>query len=89
MVWIDGEIQDLTAARVTIRDGRGPEVRLRRFAGGATSFLRLEQGRWRALEAGEITALGTGRQACVESLLDGRTLLALRVFLGVECGPFR
>lgn len=86
VVWVDGTIEALTGDRVVVREGRGPAVALNRLGGGATSFLRLDGGTWRAAAPGQ-AADARGEPACVEALLDGRTLLALRVFLGSGCGP--
>lgn len=86
VVWVDGTIEALTGDRVVLREGRGPAVALNRLGGGATSFLRLDGGTWRAAAPGQGTD-ARGQPACVEALLDGRTLLALRVFLGSGCGP--
>ena len=52
---------------------------------GATPFYRSSGNEWRRLASG--AALTTGGPACVETLMDGRNLLALRVFLGTGCGP--
>ncbi|MGH2723861.1 MAG: hypothetical protein ACRDI0_06280 [Actinomycetota bacterium] len=89
VVWLDGDLREVSTDRVTIRKGRGPQIRLQRLSEGATSFLRHTGGEWRSLTGDEIAALGAGERACVETLLDGRVFLALRVFIGVDCGPAR
>jgi hypothetical protein len=80
-------VEELEPTSLTVREGQGPRIRIRRFEGGATHFLRLGAGRWRELSEPEVDGLGPGDQACVEALLDGRTLFALRIFLGARCGP--
>lgn len=89
VVWLDGQLREVSEDLVTIRNGRGPRIRLQRLSGGTTSFLRQVGVEWRPLTGDEIAALGAGERACVESLLDGRLFLALRVFVGVDCGPAR
>ncbi|HEX2030533.1 MAG TPA: hypothetical protein VHL78_03915 [Actinomycetota bacterium] len=86
VVWVDGTVESLTADRVVLRAGEGPPVPLNRLGGGATSFLRLDGGTWRETDPGDGGDV-RGQPACVEAALDGRTLLALRVFLGSACGP--
>jgi hypothetical protein len=87
VVWLEGTVEDLDPSSLTLREGQGPRIRIRRFEEGATDFLRVEEGAWRELADQEVEILGVGGQACVEALLDGRTLFALRVFLGARCGP--
>lgn len=87
VVWVDGRLREIGEDHLTIRKGRGPDLRLERLGEGATSFLRHDGSQWRELTGDEIAALGAGERACVESLLDGRLFLALQVFVGVDCGP--
>jgi hypothetical protein len=87
VVWLEGVVEELEPTSLTLREGQGPRIRIRRFEGGATHFLRLGAGGWRELPEPEVDGLGPGDQACVEALLDGRTLFALRIFLGARCGP--
>jgi hypothetical protein len=87
IVWLEGLIEGLDAAEMTLREGEGPTITIRRFEEGATDFLRLTGGRWRQLRTTEIDGLPPDQQACVETLLDGRTFFALRVFVGARCGP--
>lgn len=87
LVWLSGTIEELDASELTLREGQGPILELERLAEGATAFLAVDAGRWRELAAGEVDLLEPGSAACVETLMDGRTLLALRVFLGTRCGP--
>ena len=56
----------------------------RRLGQDATAFFRATGDAWDRVEG---SAVGKGEQACVETLLDGANLLALRVFLGADCGP--
>src|ERR687891_2597008 len=87
VVWLDGSLEEVSESQLVIREGQGPRIQVERLAAGATSFLRQEGGEWLALEDLEIEAIRTGQPACLETLLDGRTFLALRVFVGVHCGP--
>lgn len=87
IVWLEGLIEELETAEMTLREGEGPTITIRRFEEGATDFLRLTGGRWRQLRTSEVDGLPPGQQACVETLLDGRTFFALRVFVGARCGP--
>jgi len=87
LVWLDGTLESITDADLALRDGQGPRIPIERFAAGATTFLRWEGGSWRELSEDEIEGLEAGTQACIETLLDGGTFLALRVFLAADCGP--
>jgi hypothetical protein len=87
LVWLDGTLDELGESELALREGDGPVVRLQRLAQGATRFLRVEGDAWRPLSTDDVVLLEPGNRACVEALLDGRTLVALRVFLGVDCGP--
>jgi hypothetical protein len=87
VVWLQGTRESITEADLALREGQGPRIPIERFAAGATSFLRQDGGGWRELTGTEIEALEAGTRACVETLLDGGTFLALRVFLAADCGP--
>lgn len=87
VVWLDGTLAEVTDSQLSVQEGRGPSISVERFAAGATRFLRLDEDRWLELTEAEAAAVQAGQQACVEALLDGRTFLALRVFLGAGCGP--
>lgn len=87
VVWLDGTLAEVTDSQLSVQEGRGPSILVERFAAGATSFLRLDGDRWLELTEAEAETVQPGQQACVEALLDGRTFLALRVFLGADCGP--
>ena len=58
---------------------------VRRLAQGATSFFRVNGDRWEHLA--DAQPVDPGQSACIETLMNGQTLLALRVFLGTTCGP--
>lgn len=85
MVWIGGTLTEVTATVIELREPLGSVVSLQRLGRQATAFFRVSGGAWERLPGGE--AVVTGTEACVETLMDGATLLALRVFLGVGCGP--
>lgn len=87
VVWLDGTLAEVTDSQLSVQEGRGTSIPVERFAAGATRFLRLDGDQWLELTESEAEAVQTGQQACVEALLDGRTFLALRVFLGADCGP--
>lgn len=87
VVWLDGTLAEVTDSQLSVQEGRGPSISVERFAAGATRFLRLDEDRWLELTEAEAAAVQAGQLACVEALLDGRTFLALRVFLGAGCGP--
>jgi hypothetical protein len=87
LVWLDGTLEQLDQGSLTIREGQGPRVDLERAAAGGTRFFRLDDGRWAILPEDDAETVDAGEPVCVEALLDGRTLLALRVFLGAGCGP--
>jgi hypothetical protein len=90
VVWVAGTLEVVDQGHLAIREGsqgEGPRIRLERLAGGATDFYRLDGDVWRELPSQEVDLLEVGERACVEALLDGQTLLALRVFLDASCGP--
>jgi hypothetical protein len=87
LVWLDGTLETIADSALALREGEGSRIQVERFAAGATKFLRQDGGQWRELSTDEVAGLEAGQQACVETLLDGQTFLALRVFLGADCGP--
>ena len=87
LVWVGGSLEEVGESQLLLQDGDGPQVIIERFSGEATRFYRPEAGDWRELSADEIAAIGTGDEACIEALLDGETLLAIRVFLERTCAP--
>jgi hypothetical protein len=87
VVWLDGTLESITESELAVREGQGPRITIERFAAGATSFLRREGSGWRELSPDEVDSLEAGAATCVETLLDGGTFLALRVFLEADCGP--
>jgi hypothetical protein len=84
-VWIAGTLTDVTDARIDVREPSGQDVTMQRLAAGTTTFYRVSNGVWAKL-APE-AQVSAGQNACTEALLAGTNLLALRVFLGTECGP--
>jgi hypothetical protein len=87
LVWLDGTLEQIGQGSLAIREGEGPRVDLERAAAGGTRFFRLDGDRWAVLSEEDAEAVDAGQRVCVEALLDGRNLLALRVFLGAGCGP--
>lgn len=87
LVWLDGTLETISESDLAVREGQGPRITVERFAAGATAFLERDGEGWRELPTEEVASIEAGEQACVEALLEGRTFLALRVFLGADCGP--
>lgn len=85
IVWIGGELTELKADRLELKEAFGSVVTVRLLGGNASTFLRVSGGTWQRAEPGTDAKIGT--KACVETLMNGQTLLALRVFLGADCGP--
>lgn len=85
VIWLGGTVVTVTADRLELQEGSGSIVTLLRLGQGATAFFRVSEDRWVRLP--RQVDIETGERACVETLLDGSSLLALRVFLGAGCGP--
>jgi hypothetical protein len=85
VIWIGGILTTVEDDRVTIREGSGSSVSLVRLAEGATAFFAIAEDRWERLPAG--ASVANGQTVCVETLMGGSSLVAIRVFLGVGCGP--
>lgn len=83
-MWIGGKVTGLKVDRLELKEAFGSVVTLRLLGGNASAFFRVSGGAWLRAPRTEATA---GTKACVETLMNGRTLLALRVFLGADCGP--
>jgi hypothetical protein len=87
VIWVAGQVEEVSGDRVVVVEPDGPRVRLQRLAGGATRFFGLRDGAWRRLEPTDIELIEVGTPMCVEVFLDDRAYLALRVFVGAACGP--
>jgi hypothetical protein len=87
LVWLEGTMEEVSEGSLSVREGQGAVVELERAAAGATRVFRLEDQGWAKLPDHEAAGVEAGQQVCVEALLDGGTLLALRVFLEAGCGP--
>jgi hypothetical protein len=85
VVWIGGTLVEVAPDSITVREAFGSVVRLQRLGQGATTFFEVSGTDWAEVPDG--ASIEAGRAACVETLLNGPTLLALRVFLGASCGP--
>ena len=87
MVWISGQSANVSGSRLTVIGRGGARAVIHRLAGGATKFFVLHEGRFERMSEDDALLIEVGTPMCVESLLDGRSLLALRVFVGAACGP--
>lgn len=85
VVWVSGTLTSVTAERVEVRGPTGSILDLRRVGVEGTAFFRASGGRW--LRLASEAPVRAGQAACVETVMDGEDLLALRVFLGAGCGP--
>jgi hypothetical protein len=77
-------VTGVTDRQLVLKEALGPRIVLTRLGQDATAFFRAAGDAWERVDGSEV---GNGDQACVETLLDGANLLALRVFLGPDCGP--
>jgi hypothetical protein len=87
LVWLEGTMEEVSEGSLSVREGQGAVVQLERAVAGATRVFRLEDQEWAVLTDQEAAGVEAGQHVCVEALLDGGTLLALRVFLEAGCGP--
>lgn len=87
VVWVDGTLESASADGLVVREGEGPRLDVERFAAGATSFFIRRGADWAELTEAETGSLPVGEEVCVEALLDEGRFLAIRVFLGADCGP--
>ena len=85
LIWVGGTLTSVTTDRLEVTEAVGSVVRLKRLGNGATAFFEVQAGAWHRLAA--TTPIGTRTEVCAETLMDGTNLLALRVFLGADCGP--
>jgi hypothetical protein len=85
VVWLGGTIERVVDADVRLQEDDGSVVALQRLGAGATRFFRVSGGAWAELATQSHVA--AGQRACVETLMDGTNLVAIRVFLGSGCGP--
>jgi hypothetical protein len=81
--WLSGTLRDATAASFQLEQGDGALVTVQRV--GSTKVFSVSGSSWAQLAAE--AGVRTGQPACIETLLDGSNLVALRVFLGAGCGP--
>jgi len=87
VVWVSGQSEHVSESRLTVVGAGGSRVVIHRLAEGATRFFVRKHGRYERLDETDAGLIEVGTPLCVESLLDGRSLLALRVFIGAACGP--
>jgi len=89
IVWVSGQSAAVSMTRLTIVESAGSKAVVHRLAEGATKFFVRDADTDRFVSMPEADALlvEVGTPMCVESLLDERRMLALRVFVGAACGP--
>jgi hypothetical protein len=87
VVWVSGQAVTVSISKLTVIEGGGSKAIIHRLSEGATRFFVLHSGKFEAMPEAEALLVRAGTPMCVESLLDGRRLLALRVFVGAACGP--
>ena len=85
VVWLGGTLESIESERILLRQSDGSQASLQRLADSATKFLHVSGGAWR--EFVPPTGGAGGQRACVETLMDGTNLVAIRVFVDVGCGP--
>ena len=85
VIWLGGTIQLVGRGQVRLLEDDGSVVGLTRLAEGATRFFRVQGDAWSRIPNGERVV--AGQRACIETLMDGTNLVAIRVFLGAGCGP--
>jgi hypothetical protein len=87
VVWVSGQSAAVSTSRLTIVEHAGSKVIVHRLAEGATKFFVLSEGKFVSMPETDALLVEVGTPMCVESLLDERRLVALRVFVGGACGP--
>jgi hypothetical protein len=87
LVWVSGQSVAVSPSRITIVESGGSKAVVHRLAEGTTKFFVLHQGRFESMQESDARHVRQGTPICVESLLDVRRLVALRVFFGAACGP--
>ncbi len=87
LVWVSGQAVAVSPSRITIVEGSGSKAVVHRLAEGTTKFFVLHEGRFESMAESDARLVRPGTPVCVESLLDVRRLIALRVFVGAACGP--
>jgi len=85
IVWIGGKLTELKPDRLELKEPFGSVVTVRLLGRYASAFFRVSGGAWKPANPRAYATAGT--KACIETLMNGGTLLALRVFLGADCGP--
>jgi hypothetical protein len=86
-VWVSGQSAAVSLSRLTIVEGGGSKAIVHRLSEGATKFFVLHEGAFEAMPETDALLVEVGTPMCVESLLDGKRLVALQVYVGAACGP--
>jgi hypothetical protein len=87
VVWVTAQSEEVADDHLLVVERSGALIRLERLAGDATRFFEQQDGDWVRMPTGDVELIEVGTPVCVESLLDGETFLALRVFVGAACAP--
>ena len=87
VVWVSGQSAAVSPSRLTIVEQDGSKAIVHRLSEGATKFFVLADGRFEQMPETDALLVEVGTPMCVESLLDERRLVALKVFVGAACGP--
>ena len=85
VVWLGGTIVEARADRIRLQQGDGSIAALQRLPGSATKVFEIAGDAWAPVAPG--ARVDGGKPACIETLMDGTNLVAIRVFLGAGCGP--
>jgi hypothetical protein len=87
LVWVSGQSVAVSPSRITMVETGGSKAVVHRLAEGTTKFFVLHEGRFESMAESDARHVRPGTPLCVESLLDVRRLVALKVFFGAACGP--
>jgi len=85
VIWLGGTLLDVAADHLDLQEDSGSVATVQRLAEGATGFFRVSGTAW--VKLAPSAQIPAGQRACIETLMDGTDLLAIRVFLGAGCGP--
>jgi len=84
VVWVGGTLASIDQGELQIDEALGSRATIELLGANATAFYEASGGTWTTVARRSVSTDGL---ACVEALLARPRLLALRVFLGTDCGP--